>query len=66
MNNIAIVNIKKIRRQKDWSQEYVADKLNITQSAYAKLESGVSKLDILRLLEIAKLFGIHPSQLLVE
>jgi transcriptional regulator with XRE-family HTH domain len=44
----------------------VADKLYITQSAYAKLESGVSRLDVLRLLEIAKLFNIPPSQLLIE
>ena len=40
------VNLKKIRESKHLSQRYVADLMNITQSAYARLENGKTQLRI--------------------
>ncbi len=56
--------IKVIRISKGFSQEDVATHLNISQSAYAKIEQGTSKLDTKRLLKIAELLKVEPSELL--
>ncbi|WP_445710289.1 helix-turn-helix domain-containing protein [Flavobacterium sp.] len=57
-------NIKQIRELKNISQDYMANALNISQSTYAKIESGqvVPKVD--RLKEIATIFEIDLSTLL--
>lgn len=52
MNHVAS-NIKRIREQKRYSQEYVAAKLDMTQANYSRLENQESKLTIDRLQEIA-------------
>jgi transcriptional regulator with XRE-family HTH domain len=47
---------EKIRERREflnYTQEYVAHKLNISQNAYSKIECGHSGLNIERLLEIA-------------
>lgn len=41
--------IRKIRTLKGYSQEYISDKLKISQSAYSDIETNKSKLDIIRL-----------------
>ena len=57
--------IKTLRLQKEWSQQDVADKLNISQSAYAKVERGESKLDVARIIKLSEIFDIEPYELLV-
>ena len=47
------LNIKRIREQKGYSQEFMATKLNISQASYARLESEETKLSIDRLQKIA-------------
>ncbi len=42
-------NIKKVRELKDFTQEYVAKQLNISQVAYSKLERGETEVSISRL-----------------
>lgn len=42
MNNAVAEKIKKFRKSKGLSQEIVAEKLHISQSAYARIESGES------------------------
>lgn len=49
--------IRKLRENKDLSQEHLADRLGISQSTYAKIESGLIKLDLLRLEKIASILG---------
>lgn len=34
------LNIRKIRELKDFSQQYIADKLSISQSSYSDIENG--------------------------
>jgi len=63
MNNIAY-KIKKARVNKGFSQEDIAAKLNVSQSAYAKIENGNTKLDIERLLDIVKILEMDIQDLL--
>jgi len=48
-------NIKRIREQKGYSQEFMATQLDISQASYARLESEESKLTIDRLQKIAEI-----------
>lgn len=56
--------IQNLRKKKNLSQFEMALKLHMSQSAYAKLENGKTKIDIDRLIEIAKLLHTDLNQLL--
>jgi len=56
--------IKKRRINKGYSQEDIAAKLNISQSAYAKIENGITKIDLERLIDITKILEIDLQDLL--
>ncbi|HLU85224.1 MAG TPA: helix-turn-helix transcriptional regulator [Vicingaceae bacterium] len=58
------IKIRAARHQFGFSQQYMADLLNISQKAYSKIESGKTALTIKRVTEIAKIFKIHPIELL--
>lgn len=50
--------IRKLRESKDYSQENIAGELNITASAYSKIERGITDPSIGRLAQIAKILGV--------
>lgn len=54
--------IKKYRELRDLSQEYVADSLGISQTAYSKIESDQTKLSARRLSKLAEVFEIPESE----
>ena len=56
--------IKKVRELKNLTQEYVAAKLGMTQSAYSKIESEETDISFKRLEKIASLFGLLPEELI--
>ncbi|WP_050784311.1 helix-turn-helix domain-containing protein [Pedobacter sp. BAL39] len=56
-------NIRKIREFRNYTQEYIAMKLNISQNAYSKLELGYSKISIDRLFQIAELLEVDAGEL---
>lgn len=56
--------IKKVRELKNLTQEHVAAKLGMTQSAYSKIESEETDISFKRLEQIALLFGILPEELI--
>ncbi len=56
--------IRKIRELKGYSQEYMADKLNISQRAYGKIESGETKLSWDHIYNISKVLEIEPVDLI--
>ena len=63
--NIVVGNkLKILRKNKKMSQEEVADCLHISQSAYARMESGESSSWANHILTICKIFGITPEDLL--
>ena len=57
-------NIKEIRVQKGLSQEYVAEQLGITQSAYAYLEHGDRRLAFDTVVGIAKVLDMSLVDLI--
>ena len=63
MNLIIGNNLKKLRKQKGWSQEQTADYLNISQSAYARMENGESSSWANNLENITKVFEITLEDL---
>ena len=48
------IKIKKIRESKNYTQEYMSNKLNISQNTYSKIESGGIKLTVDRLKKYQK------------
>jgi transcriptional regulator with XRE-family HTH domain len=56
--------IRKLREDRQYSQDYVATKLNITQSAYSKIESDKVLADIDKLNQLAALYEVQISDLL--
>ena len=55
--------LKLIRSLKNWTQEDVADKLEISTHAYAKIERGETDVNFSRLQQIAEVMEIGLSQL---
>lgn len=52
--------IKKIRELRNYSQEYMAMHLGISQEAYCRLESGQTKIELNRLQKIAEALNVEP------
>lgn len=55
--------IKMFRNIKGWSQEYVANQLEISLNAYGCIERGDTDVNLSRLKQIASLFEIELSEL---
>lgn len=63
--NVFVGNkLKKFRKSKSMSQEEVADFLHLSQSAYARMESGESHSWANHILKICQLFEINAEELL--
>jgi transcriptional regulator with XRE-family HTH domain len=58
------LNIRAIRESRGYTQEYMAEMLNICQSTYANLESGKTTLSINRLLGIAEILDTDFAELI--
>lgn len=56
--------IRKIREAKDWSQEQMAEKLDMSLNGYAKIERGESKIYLDKLEQIAQVFDIDIIELM--
>jgi transcriptional regulator with XRE-family HTH domain len=58
--------IKLIRESKNFTQEYMAEKLGISQNAYSKIEAGHTRLTTDRAEEISKILEIPIESLLTD
>jgi transcriptional regulator with XRE-family HTH domain len=56
--------LKKIRELKGFTQEDIAEKLGITQSAYSKIELKNADLTIKKLEEIANILGVQLHEVI--
>lgn len=56
--------IRELREISNWSQEDMAEKLDISTSSYARIERGESKLDWDKLQKIAAIFQLDVIQLI--
>jgi transcriptional regulator with XRE-family HTH domain len=53
-----IEQFKTIRETNGFSQEYLAEKMHKSQSAYARIESGKTKIDLETLSDFAQVFNM--------
>jgi transcriptional regulator with XRE-family HTH domain len=58
--------IRKLRESKDFSQENMAAELNITSSAYSKIERGITDPSISRMEQIAKILGVDVTYFFLD
>lgn len=56
--------IRMMREIRQWSQEDMADKMNMSLSGYAKLERGETKLHYDKLVQIAQIFNMNLVDLI--
>ncbi len=57
-------NIRSLRELRGYSQEYLADKLSITQSSYARFENGAKKTDFALLEKVADVFEVDVCSII--
>ena len=57
-------NIRKIREYRDYTQEYLALKLGISQNAYSKIELAYTRITVERLIQIAHILEVESVDLL--
>jgi transcriptional regulator with XRE-family HTH domain len=57
-------NIRKIREVRNYTQEYLAAKLNISQNAYSKIELGYTKMTVDRLFHIAEILETNAVDII--
>lgn len=58
------LKIRKLREAKDFTQDYMAERLNISQNVYSRIESGHQKLTTERLSTIANILEVSQENLL--
>jgi transcriptional regulator with XRE-family HTH domain len=58
--------IKRLRESKNYTQDYLASKIGMSQNAYSKMETGGSKITVERLEKIAEVLDIPIDELLTE
>lgn len=56
--------LKQIRLDNKWTQQYVANKLGITKAAYSNIENGNRSPSLKLAIQIQKLFGKTIEELL--
>jgi len=59
-----VSNIRKIREYRNYTQEYLAAKLKISQNAYSKIELGYSSITLSRLINIANILEVELVDLI--
>ncbi|MGJ1417597.1 helix-turn-helix domain-containing protein [Sphingobacterium multivorum] len=55
------IKLKILRDENAWSQDFVADRIGMSQAAYSKLESGQTKLTFDRAIQLAKVYEVEPE-----
>jgi transcriptional regulator with XRE-family HTH domain len=56
-------NIRKIRRSKDFTQEYMAFEMGVSQKAYSDIENSKVKINLEILNKISNILEIKPSEI---
>lgn len=57
-------NLRNLRREKDYSQEYLASVMNVSRQTISKWENGTAMPDLKRLTELADIFEVSMDTLL--
>ena len=62
---IILENVRIIRESSNLSQELIAEKMNITQSKYARFERGNTKTDLDMLIDFCNVVGVSFNELII-
>lgn len=57
------LNIRKLRRDRDFTQEYMAFEMGISQKAYSDIENSKVKINLDMLTKISEILEIKPSDI---
>ncbi len=63
VNNMIDMNLKLLRKSKGFSQEEVAEKINVSRQSVAKWENGESIPDVIKCSELADLYEVTLDEL---
>ena len=58
--------IIKLRKQRGWSQEQLAEMLNVSRQSVSKWEGGLSIPDLDKIIKMSSLFGVSTDYLLKD
>lgn len=58
--------LKRLRKDRGWTQEELAAKLSVSRQALSKWEVGASVPDLDTVLQLCRVFGVTPNDLLTE
>ena len=58
-----MTQVKKMRRINDYTQEFVASKLGVTQTIYSQKENGKVKFSVVEALKLAELYDTSVEEL---
>lgn len=58
--------LKKIRSENDFTQEYLALELDVSQKTYSNMENGISKINLLQIKKIAEVYDVRVLELIKE
>lgn len=58
INNRVCTKIKILRLEKNFTQDYLAEQLNISQSYYAKIENGKKEMSIKMFFDVLKVLEV--------
>lgn len=58
--------IRMLRLSKNFSQQNMADELNLTVAAYSNIERGVSEINLTRLSDICRILDTTPVEMIAE
>ncbi len=59
-----VFNIRRTRENRNYTQDYLAAKLGISQNAYSKIELGYSNITLSRLVEISEILEVDLVDLI--
>ena len=59
-----VTNIRKIREFRNYTQDYLAAKLKISQNAYSKIELAYTRITLERLIQIAQILEVDSVDLI--
>lgn len=62
MMTVILTKLRLLRQERNYSQEYVASQLKISQSYYAKIESGKSELSLKLLFDILEILDLDSVE----
>ena len=64
LTELIAIQIRILRRTREYSQEYMALMLHISQNAYSRMENGKTPITLDRFYEVCQILQIKPSELL--